>query len=259
MCTVSLIRPLIGSPQECSGGEPLTLRMVVNRDELTSRRVALPPTVVRSALGWAVMPIDADGGGTWTAATDHGLVMALLNGPVGPTQASPTGLVSRGLVIPKLLGASSLEEVLERVRMLPLERFLPWRLIAADGARVLDVELRAGARLRHLKSLQPLRMMATSSSTRSAEASERRRQAFREIVAPVDERTQDRFHASAFEDDSVISVTMERDDARTVSRTIVEVRASEVTMHYEPLVRGGLAGTRVSRRLGRSMVREGAA
>jgi uncharacterized protein with NRDE domain len=259
MCTVSLIRPLVGSTVDWPSGDPLILRMVVNRDELSSRAAARPPLVVRTAAGRAVMPIDPQGGGTWAAATDTGLVFALLNGTPRASQPGSVEPLSRGLVIPRLLECPSIDDVLERVQCLSLGRYLPWRLIVGDGSQVLDLELRSGGKLRHLKSFQPVRLMATSSSTRHAEASERRRHAFREVVAPVDERTQDRFHASVFDDDPAISVLMQRPDARTVSRTTVEVRAGGVTMHYEPLAGGRLAGDRTTLRLECQLTRRGAA
>lgn len=51
----------------------------MNRDELHSRGTASPPTVRARDGVRVVAPIDADGGGTWIAANDHGLCVCLLN------------------------------------------------------------------------------------------------------------------------------------------------------------------------------------
>jgi hypothetical protein len=233
MCTVSVIRPLTGAPSLQPGSA--LLRVVVNRDEQRTRPAAFPPVVVSAPGGRAVMPLDPQGGGTWVAANDAGLVFALLNG--APAAPSAAGLrpTSRGLIIPRVVESSSVEEVWARLQELDVTGCQPWRLIVASSTRLLDVEQRAGRGLRRLISLLPVRFMATSSSERSDDAGVARRRLFRDLVAPATGSAQDRFHAHQWDDDPGISVVMQRESARTVSRTVIEVCDSSLLLAYSPL------------------------
>ena len=257
MCTLSLIRPLVSTSRDWSADDPLLFRVVVNRDELRTRAAALPPTVLDTAAGRVVMPVDAQGGGTWVAAAESGLVFALLNGADAPGTAV-TPAPSRGWVIPRLVESESIDDALRRLQELDLSAFRPWRLIVSDGVRFLDAERRAGGRLRYLKGLMPARFMATSSSRRQAEALRRRSEVFRELVVPADERTQDRFHVDRCEEDPALGVLMERADARTVSRTTIEIGVGRVLMCYQPLPAGSAPSVATTNTLLRHGVRRGA-
>ena len=106
MCTASII-PLQ------SGG----FRVVINRDELRSRPNALRPTALELENGVrAAWPTDAQAGGTWVAASDRGLVLTLLNGNPTPFPQLPPEeeLVSRGLIVPSLIGSESAEQAATR-------------------------------------------------------------------------------------------------------------------------------------------------
>jgi len=64
---------------------------------------------------------------------------------------------------------------------------------------------------------------------------------------------QDAFHTHQWPDRPEISVFMERSDARTVSRTRVEVGPRAVTMRYEPI-----DGEPATISLDRALIRSGA-
>ena len=55
------------------------LIVVMNRDERRDRAPARPPRRWRGADGGFTAPVDGDAGGTWIAAKDSGVVLALLN------------------------------------------------------------------------------------------------------------------------------------------------------------------------------------
>ena len=62
-----------------------------NRDERRTRAIALPPEQ-RQAHGVAYLaPIDPDSGGTWFAATERGLILALLNAASTASPRRPVG------------------------------------------------------------------------------------------------------------------------------------------------------------------------
>ena len=79
------------------------------------------------------------------------------------------------------------------------------------------------------------RLVRTSSSVRHAEVHSARTRLFTEMVARGSRRSQDAFHSHRWVHDGPASVLMERADARTVSRTVVEVFADRVGLEYRPL------------------------
>ncbi len=128
MCTLSII-------SGCGTGDRRGFRIVCNRDEHRERSEASPPAWRTLAGGLrAVWPTDTHAGGTWIAAGDHGLVLAVLN-----LQPSPPvdvlgikGLLSRGALIPELIGLRDGAEVVRCVSARSLERFAPFRMVVAD-------------------------------------------------------------------------------------------------------------------------------
>src|SRR6185295_10498389 len=75
----------------------------------------LPPEV-RTLGGVSVAyPTDPDAGGTWIAANDAGVTLAILNAREPEGRALPRHPRSRGLVLLDLASARSIAEVVERV------------------------------------------------------------------------------------------------------------------------------------------------
>ena len=89
MCTASRIAVADG------------MRLVFTRDEQRRRAPSMPPRVHNGPSTKAIWPIDAAAGGTWIAATDAGLVFALLNrtDSAETSWTGGTGEVSRGKLI----------------------------------------------------------------------------------------------------------------------------------------------------------------
>jgi uncharacterized protein with NRDE domain len=114
------------------------VRVAFNRDELRSRPAGLPPAVRRSDGRDAVYPTDPASGGTWLAATDVGLVLAVLN--VNRSGSAPGGRVSRGTVIPAVLAARSPAAAVRAVeRDVRGGAFAPFRFVAIDRDLVADL------------------------------------------------------------------------------------------------------------------------
>ena len=223
MCTVSLIRPQ-------SEREP-RIRVVVNRDERRTRPAALPPIVVHAGDRRATLPIDPVGPGSWVSVNDAGIALALLNG-VGP--GAPTAKVtprSRGEIISQLIGCSSLRAVGTRLNALDLRVYRPWRLIAATTTDFLDIHSDAVAADLEPKPL-PSVFVATSSSLLPSEAIRLRTALFEEMVTEPNPEAQDAFHRHQWRDRPHLSVRMERPEARTVSRTIIELNCRNARLRY---------------------------
>lgn len=234
MCTVTII-PLPG------GG----FRMAQNRDELRTRRRALPVRRVRlrRGAGTAVWPVDPESGGTWIAATSLGVVMTTMN--VNPTPPPPMAhraeRRSRGRVIPDIADARSAAEAIDRLADVDLSRFAPFRLVAADLGSVragrwdgvtLDVDAHEGA-----GGLgAPLCFVSSGLGDDRVTG---RLGLFGEMVDEPTRGAQDAFHHHTWVDAPEVSVMMARPDARTVSMTSISVHPTgAVHMTYRDLWEG---------------------
>jgi transport and Golgi organization protein 2 len=258
MCTVSVIAP----GRALRGGRPLPLaRIVFNRDERRDRPDAYPPAAFRAGCARAVMPIDPAGDGTWIAANDAGLVFAVLNDEDNnalPHVGRPHfGASSRGLIIPLLLDATTVDEALARAATLAWREYRPFRLFVFGDGRLGDVRPRRYG-LAVLDRPLGSRFVATSSSLQPKEARLRRTQLFERVVVKPDSELQDLFHAYRWHGCPELSVRMSRPESCTVSRTIIERFVDRMVVRYETLDgdRRAMASTTV---LSLSSARAGAA
>jgi hypothetical protein len=224
MCTVSII------PRPAGG-----FRMVCNRDEQRSRPAALPPEVRTFGGLRAILPIDPAGGGTWVAVNEAGLALTLLN--VNHTAASRAGNQptrrSRGRIIPTLLGSTNVPDAVARFAAVRLTDHDPFRLVVADPQ--CRIEITSDGRradLRRNDADRPL--MFTSSGLGDRLVAAPRRDLFDQLVAAAPDlaAAQDAFHRHRWPRLPHLSVDMCRADARTVSRTVVEVSYEAVSMRY---------------------------
>ena len=223
MCTVSLIE---------TGG---LLRLVANRDEQRSRARALPPRIVELDGVSAVVPIDPLSGGTWIAANEHGLAVALLNlnPPSWKSQFLPPR--SRGEIVPRLAACATIEAALALARALDVENYAPFRLVCATRFSAAEIIPAAGL-ARQFPVNRPL--MFTSSGLGDEQVETPRRELFGKIVTAADPAMQDRFHSHEWSDRRHLSVMMSREDACTVSRTTVELGPDRLMLVYSSLPDG---------------------
>lgn len=251
MCTVTIVS---------SAGEDRTnrsFRLACNRDESRSRPPADPPEIrtipggKRTVPGGrrALMPVDPVGGGTWIAANDAGVAFTLLNvyETAGASGKAP-GARSRGLIIPELLPCADLPEAIAALAAIDGSDFSPFRIVMTDGVGVADarwVNVPGGA---HdgapdgarweiaVEAFEGRGMIFTSSGLGDAVVRGPRTGLFRSVMrrAKSAVEAQDAFHRHSWPDRPEISVCMRRDDARTVSCTVVESDARAVRMIYCP-------------------------
>ena len=230
MCTVTALpRSLLASSPD-----RLLLRLVCNRDELLTRAPALPPTSWAAGARRALMPIDPHSGGTWIAANDAGLVFVLLNTSDGATV--PAGRVSRGTIIPTLVGCATVTRALAQAQRLRAAAFAPFRLLIVDRDEVVDCwpdEDRIHHRRSHLRGA----ILRTSSGLGDAVVAGPRRALFRRTFtgASAPQAAQDEYHRHQWPGREAISVNMRRHGAATVSRTVVEVRKDSVRLSYQAI------------------------
>ncbi|MBI5864223.1 MAG: NRDE family protein [Planctomycetes bacterium] len=216
-------------------------RVACNRDEQRIRPPSLPPRVREFNGCRAVTPIDQPSGGTWIAANQRGVILVLLNANPSPDMEIPTNVwrrKSRGIIIPSLIDAADVGQIADRIAAgaISARSHPPFRLIAMDGRGY--VEARSDAlRLRLTDCRQndsPL--FFTSSGLGDQVVDRPRRGLFLEMFRacePASPSRQDEFHRHQWPDRQDLSVRMSRDDAQTVSYSVVELADREVVMHYQ--------------------------
>lgn len=222
------------------------LRIGMNRDESRLRSKAHPPEVSQTGGRAAIYPVDPDGGGTWIAASDAGLLFALMNRypePL-PTAADHSLLPeameellrrrapeSRGQIIPRLLPARSLDEALELYHRLDPRQFGDFRLLILGEEAALEASNVDRDNIVRHRLDQPL--LFTSSGLGDDVVETARRRLF-EAWRPGgwDRTAQDAFHRHSWPDQPQLSVCMRRPDACTVSYTAVERGPEQVRMDY---------------------------
>jgi hypothetical protein len=227
MCTLTIVRLTEPSAGIC---------VAFNRDESRSRLLALPPVIRAFGDNRAVLPIDGQAGGTWIAASDVGVVFAILNVNSSPgiTGQRAKSQLSRGVVIPKLLFAKSLTEAIEHAQQLELSGFAPFRLVIADWTAAAELRSEERELRVQVHDCEHEDLLFTSSGLGDEVVESPRRSLFSAMFA--DERqwatAQSNFHRHQWKDRPEISVNMSRADACTVSLTVVDVGLESVSLSY---------------------------
>jgi hypothetical protein len=189
------------------------------------------------------MPIDPQSGGTWIAVNDAGVVFALLNAypqvsnatRISAVESRQPPALSRGTIIPVLVESATVSEALIRAQRLRAKSFAPFRLLLFDRFQLVECWPHDHW-IRHRRSFLSAPIMRTSSGLGDAEVSGPRRALFEHFLSHPDDAcvAQDRFHQHRWIGREAVSVNMRRNDARTVSRTVVEVGCETVSMSYLP-------------------------
>lgn len=229
MCTVSIL-PI--------GRIDRAIRIVFNRDELDARAPAQPPVERSFGQRRAICPIDPLSGGTWIGANDAGIAFCALNvNQCTSTRGIGAGAFrSRGTIIPLLLECGSTDEATERAMELSPRGFQPFRLLIIECGLVSEI-VSEGRALRAERTTLSAPMMRCSSGLGDEIVQTPRRELFdRMLGRSATAEAQDEFHRHYWTDRRDISVCMLRADARTVSRTTVELsERGTARMHYEPI------------------------
>jgi len=209
-----------------------------NRDEKRTRLLAEPPEIRRVVSTAVLAPRDGEAGGTWIAANEHGLTLALLNGYLGADAAAPPASgswTSRGKLVMALSDCSDVGEVASRLEARDLTCFRSFHLAAFDRRTTSLASWRDG-KLEHLDSGSFAAPMISSSFDFEAVA-ETRREHYREFLEATDRARVEAalaYHRSHRPERGPYSPCMHRADARTVSLTWVRVDAERVRMRYSP-------------------------
>jgi hypothetical protein len=229
MCTVTVV--------PYHDGSGTGFRIACNRDESNNRPAAQSPRPRRFGDRTAILPIDPISDGTWIAVNDAGLAMVLLNrNPPSEKTWQPASYPSRGTIIPALLHCDDLHQAKRLACALVTNAIAPFRLILAGQGEVAEVSVYQSKQLLVERNHVDFPLMFTSSGLGDDVVEAPRRRLFQEWFRIKDDwlEQQDRFHRHSWADKKHISVCMRRDDARTVSYTVIDLRTDSATMAHLP-------------------------
>jgi uncharacterized protein with NRDE domain len=225
MCTVSWTRTPEGYELFC------------NRDERHTRRPSAPP-VVRERRGVRfAAPIDGDCGGSWIGVNEKGLALCLLNRYEDARGTDEVDYRSRGLLLTDLLHCRTISALSARLLSADLSRYRPFTLAALSTREATSIFHWANRRKTFDDDAEGS-MPLTSSSFRSDDVTNARRQLFRRMVdeaGAVNTTLLREFHKSHAPERGAFSVCMHRADAATVSFSHVSVNERSVEFSYQPL------------------------
>ncbi|MEX0685366.1 MAG: NRDE family protein [Balneolales bacterium] len=208
-----------------------------NRDELKSRDKALPPSIFKAGELNYLAPIDGKAGGTWVGMNEAGICLTLLNNyqGVNPLISHHTDALSRGLIIPKLMHLTQLNEVDNKMKTLQTANYNPFRLVGIQSKPWKLMEWSWDGMDFQIHS-HPVKPHLWVSAGRDYEGVwNSREKVFKNFLKanPLpDVAAIKRLHASRYPDPGAYAFAMELDIVATVSNTIAELHGGKPRMHY---------------------------
>ena len=220
-----------------------------NRDESRLRGPEIPAAVHRWDDVALVAPLDSDQGGTWIAANEFGVTVAVLN-RYGPETVRMTAPRSRGQLVRSLATSPSSEQVRRRLRSSILSEYLPFTLATTAPDSPVYLLAWDGQNLDE-RSVE-LPGLAAISSGFSPEAESARRATLSQIQAGGALTTEvlEAFHRSHLPVRGPLSPCMHRPEAETRSFCRVDVMNDVVEIRHvlgPPCVTPESVRTRVAR------------
>lgn len=240
MCTLTFRRVAAGSDgsgPEAPGRPGYSLWF--NRDERLTRGAEAPPTEARTPDGRRYLaPTDTDAGGTWIAANDAGLTVAILNGYIESRGPAPAEWISRGQLVRDVAAFTRASHLTRISAPRDLARYRPFVLVCVDvhgASRVLRWDGLNAVLSPDARAEVPF---ISSSYAQDAVQSERAAMYTAQIADPAapTEAELTRFHAYVDPEDGPTAFTpsMRRGDAATRSQVRVDVTPEAVSMRYAP-------------------------
>jgi hypothetical protein len=206
--------------------------VAMNRDELLTRPISLPPRIRQIENTLAIYPAEPSGG-TWIACNSFGNLLAILNWNEVPVLQTPANKISRGILIPQLLVYPNSESVNSALLRLDLSSVLPFRLIGIFLKNWDLAEWRwNGTSLKQLSF--PWARKHWFSSSLSDSSAEKQRGDYCNSISALSENNQwlRNLHRSHFPERGPFSICVHRPDAATVSYTEVHVSRARASMNY---------------------------
>ncbi len=210
-----------------------------NRDELKTRRAALPIRIATAGSGSmrVIHPVDAEKGGSWIGVNEVGVTTCLLNLYACPTPPVPAGgYESRGSLVMALIDCRSWEETLARLSAVDPVRFPPFHLFQFDATLGVRSMRWTGTEVEWLHHPERCDRPASGSSFENEAVVARRKQAFRDLVVGGESKDRlaklEQFHQHTVPDAGAYGVNMRRPDAQTMSISRIDVAPEIIRFRY---------------------------
>lgn len=224
MCTVSWIHSDDG------------YRLFFNRDEQLARRPGIAPAIRERHGVKFIAPLDGNHGGTWIAVNRFGLTLCLLNFYAAAPDGSGNEFISRGRLIIDLIDSVDQVSVEDRLPARRLDDFRPFTLVAVQPRRAAEVFQWNGIKLTKRRDGE-LMMPLTSSSFDALRVINHRRAEFERLrnrKGGLSPGMLYRYHRRHDPVSGAYSVCMHRNDAATVSFSMVKVDNESIEFKYLP-------------------------
>ncbi len=212
------------------------MTLIFNRDERFSRPSARPPETETIEGTRVLAPKDPEGGGTWIAANEYGLVCCLMNNYSASFTNEPEKQYrSRGLLVRSVSAFSDLHCLRAMLDGIDFREYRPFHLIVFPGVFSPLEWQWDGAELREVVAPPPI---LTTSGSLPRLTKKLRTRLFRKatdnFTRLIPDEEQLAMHRSRRPWPPAWSVAMKRKNRGTVSLTRVQVNEKDVVMSYQP-------------------------
>jgi hypothetical protein len=208
--------------------------LAMNRDERRTRARGLPPQRVLVRDLPVLMPTDPEGGGTWAAVNARGLGLALLNRYEESPSHDRGPFTSRGRLIREMAGTESPDTLEADLRAMSLEPYRPFTLAVVgrgEAPRVFDWDGRNVV----ASAVGEPGLVRASSGSDQLEAERARGELFRAAARGPGGLTPESLallHRGHEPVRGPISICMHRNEAVTVSLSLITVDVNRISIFY---------------------------
>ena len=221
MCTVSWLR------------QSDTYVLLCNRDERHTRKPAHGPQLHNAHWVPLIAPVDGDHGGSWIGVNHFGVTLCLLNRYGDSMEEPERDFTSRGLLLLELMHCRDRSEFQKFLSEIDLRNFRPFTLAMMSAAEpAMLVHWTGQESIFHPDAESELPLV--SSSLSEPEVGKLRKEHFQSLlggktpnVAVLNE-----YHRSHFPNRGPYSVCMHREDAGTVSLSVITVGKEQIEFSY---------------------------
>jgi uncharacterized protein with NRDE domain len=209
-----------------------------NRDELRTRKTAIPPSFYVYNNIKMIYPKDANFGGTWIGANELGFLFFLLNYNQKNLyknyffNKAYKNKKSRGLIIPELLKLESEEQIHEYIQNFDYWNYSPFRLIFfnVNNLKVLQFIYSGRGKKTRCYSIP---FFQASSGLGDQKIYPLRKKLFNTLLQNQPSiKKQIRFHHYRNKKNPLENIFVNRKLARTVSQTFILIENQQIMVHY---------------------------